>query len=211
MEVDEVINSAQGNATASSEQRYSVEFFHIYTDEEIGSVHEASVHYLKEAQKAWKFNNGLIVLIDNYNPTKHTLREEDVFHYLNEQGVSPVFWAYEADLIDNAKQLLESITSPKLQRSYSNYVEKNKKYPCSLLTATWYLTRLGVLPTQVIKARNGQEYVPADRLINILPQDYEKIEVKALELIQKSEYSQQVHHIQDLFFPMSSGRQDLLW
>jgi hypothetical protein len=191
---------------------YSVEFFHIYTDEKINQVHEASVYYLQEAKKAWHFTGELILLIDDYNPTEHTLEAREVLNYLRQEGVYPAFWAYEGDLIENAKLLLSRISSPKLKKSYHNYIEKHDKYPCSLLTATWYLTRLGALPyAETIRSTSDSEYKPADRLINILPQDYEKIELKAMGLIRESEFGGMEDRIQDLFFPISSGRQDSLW
>ncbi|HVV66858.1 MAG TPA: hypothetical protein VHB72_02160 [Candidatus Saccharimonadales bacterium] len=192
---------------------YSTEFFHIYTDEQIGPIHEASLHYLQEAKKAWEINDNLILLIDNYNPTVHTLKVEEVFDYLAQHGATPPFWAYEGDLIDNAKILLDNITAPKLQRSYNRYVENHGKYPCSLLTATWYLTRLGALPHEGIIKSTGEfhDFTPAQRLINILPQDYKPIELKAMELIRHSSFSGLQDKIQDLFFPMTSGRKDSLW
>ena len=191
---------------------YSVEFFHIYTDEKISQVHEASLYYLQEARKAWHFDGELILLIDDYNPKQQTLRTQEVFDYLKRENVYPAFWAYESDLIDNAKRLLDRISSPKLQKSYRNYIEKHDKYPCSLLTATWYLTRLGFLPyAEIIKTTSEEKYRPADRLINILPQDYEPIELKAIGIIRNSEFRGAEDKIQDLFFPISSGRQDSLW
>lgn len=189
---------------------YSVEFFHIYTDEKIEERHKLGLEYLKAAQQAWPFEYQKIVLIDNYNPTTHVLNEGDVFEYLQAENSLPDYWALEGDLVENAKKLLDAVTSPKLKKSYLRYIENHNKYPCSLLTATWYLTRLGSLKSDgVIRGANGNsksKYKPAARLINLLPQDYKPVEERARELILKSSFSAEADKVQDLFYPVDSGR-----
>lgn len=186
---------------------YSVEFFHIYTDEVIGDTHRASLNYLREAKKAWGMQQDLIVLIDNYNPERHVLTEEEVLSYLEEEGFTPDYYALEGDMVKNAQLLLETITSKKLKKNYEKYISSRHKYPCSLLTASWYLTRLGKLPHgSLIKSPKNKSYRQASRLINILPQDYKEVEQRALELIAKSAWSSEVNNIQDLFYPAGSHR-----
>jgi hypothetical protein len=192
---------------------YGIEFFHIYTDEHIGDVHNASLQYLQAAKQAWHFNYKLVVLIDNYNPTEHVLTAGTVLDYLSANDASPDYWAYEGDMVINAQRLLDNLTSPKLQRNYTHYVEQHGKYPCSLLTATWYLTRLGALPSEGIisSVAADTDYTPVNRLINILPQDYRSVEKRARELVAKSIYADYADHIQDLFYPVSTGRTVSLW
>ena len=191
---------------------YGIEFFHIYTDEEINASHEASLEYMKQLESVWKLDYHRILFMDNYNPTEHKLGIGDVLGYLEQNDARPDFWAYEGDVTSNADLLLKSLTSAKLQNSYLKYIEKHNKYPCSLLTASWYLTRLGMLPyANVIHGVDGAAYVPVSRLINILPQDYKPVEARAMELIRNSVFSTQCDAIQDLFFPMSSGREITLW
>lgn len=120
--------------------------------------------------------------------------------------MSPDYWAYEKDMIENARTLLDSVTSNKLKRSYQDYVANNK-YPCSLLTASWYLTRLGFLDSSAIKCLSpGDTYAPAERLINMLPRDYRGVESRALKLIAKSQFAEAADKIQDLFYEVDSGR-----
>ena len=199
---DSTILNKDGNL-----HRYSIEFFHIYTDEKINGSHKASLNYLKEATRAWNLRSSLIVLIDNYNPVKHTLKTEEVIRYLESYGYNDVFYAFEADMVGNAKVLLEQINSPKLKKSYINYVESKGKYPCSLLTATWYLTRLGEFTdVDMIKSTSGKTYEPTERLLNILPANYKEVEERALKVIKNSPWSENVDKIQDLFYPNGTHR-----
>lgn len=202
-------NTVQQNIQSSATNfagTYGVEFFHIYTDETIGDVHKGSLNYLKEAQKAWSFKISPIILIDNYNPSVHSLKPEEVFAYLSAEGFDVYFWAYEADMVENAKKLLDSITKPKLRREYESYIHSKGKLPCSLLTASWYLTRLGHLDTSRIQSRNGEFYTPVSRLVNILPSEYKEVEKRARDIILNSTFSAAADCIQDLFYPAGSHR-----
>lgn len=195
------------DTTQKVSSRYSVEFFHIYTDETIGSGHKTSIDYLKAASPAWDVDFDPIIMIDNYNPKEHILTSKDVMEYLSSQGMTPRYWAYEADMAQNAELLLSSLPEGKLKRSYLRYIDARGKYPCSLLTASWYLTRLGVLDHSVIRATNPEDtYETATKLINILPIGYKEVEKRAAKIITESPYAAQVHNIQDLFFPDMSHR-----
>lgn len=181
-----------------------VEFFHIYTDEKINGIHSASLKHLRETRDTWDFETSTIILVDNYNPTNHILAVEDVFEYLRNEGELPSYWAYEGDLVDNAKVLLKHITSNKIRTSYERYIENHGKYPCSLLTASWYLTRLGNLDHgKVVRQLNATSpYKPVSRIINILPADYKSVEDRALEIIKHSEFAAAADGIEDLFYEM---------
>jgi len=188
--------------------KLSVEFFHIYTNELINGRHTRGLEYLKTIEKTWKFAYERILLIDNYNPPDHNLTAEDVLSYLESHGMQADHWAYEGDLVVHAQQLLELITSPKLKRSYENYIKKNNKYPCSLLTAAWYLTRLGRFPHKdIIHATHGSPpYQVADRLLNILPEDYKAVENRTRRIILRTEFAEDADKIQDLFYPTDSNQ-----
>lgn len=186
--------------------RYNIEYFHIYTDEVIEDRHKEGLDSLKAIQQSWSFEYDKIVLIDNYNPTNHITSADDVLTYLDDAGMLPDFWAYEGDMIENAQKFLDSMPASKLKRSYLRYIENKGKYPCSLLTATWYLTRLGKFDMAVIKSTNNQQYMPAKRLFNLLPEDYKPVEDRAFELILHSPYAKEADKIQDLFYPVTAGR-----
>jgi hypothetical protein len=186
--------------------RYNIEYFHIYTDETIEARHKEGLDSLKAIQQSWSFEYDKVVLIDNYNPVEHITSANDVLTYLGGQGMLPDFWAYEGDMIENAKLFLDSIKEGKLKRSYIRYIENKGKYPCSLLTATWYLTRLGRFDTSVIQSTDNKKYMPAKRLFNLLPEDYKPVEERASELILNSPYAAEADKIQDFFYPVSAGR-----
>lgn len=202
--IDTAVNPHVSLKTPS---KYSIEFFHIYTDEKIGNVHTKSLEYLKEARVAWDMDCTFVVLIDNYNPKQHILTAEQVLDFLDKEGAAPDYWAFEADVVENAKKFLETITNKRLKKSYLRYIEQHNKFPCSLLTATWYLTRLGVFDSSIIKQNVAQQpYKPATRLVNILPAAYVPVEDRAHELIVNSPYSHLAHYIQDLFYDSEDGR-----
>ena len=187
--------------------RYNVEFFHIYTDEKIEDRHIQSIQHLKDLEEAWSFDHDRVIMIDDYNPKTHTLDRDDVLNFLTEQGVTPDFWVFESDMVGNAQYLLDMITNNKLRKSYRQYIEKNNKYPCSLLTASWYLTRLGRLNPSVLRATNAaQDFVPATRLFNLLPADYKSVEDRARRLILNSPYAADSDKIQHLFYAADAGR-----
>ncbi len=191
-----------GTEQTTRPDKLSVEFFHIYTDETIGKRHTKGLEYLKTIEQAWDFPYERILLIDDYNPLTQQLTAKDILSYLDEQGMPPDYWAYEKDLLPHAKKLLALITSPRLKKNYHNYIIKNKKYPCSLLVATWYLVRLGKLgrPDMIKTTPGSPPYEPSTRLLNILPADYRGVEKRALDIIRRSKFSQEVHQIQDLFY-----------
>jgi hypothetical protein len=187
----------------------SVEYFHIYTDEEINGRHARGLDYLKAIEQAWGFKYAKIILIDDYNPTEHKTTADQVLNYLKQHEMSPDHWAYEKNLVANAKQLLETISSKRLKDSYHEYIAKHNKYPCSLLTASWYLTRLGKFDHTEVISQTGSKpkpFKPAKRLVNILPQDYRAVEERAMKLIKKSEHFDAIHSIQDLFYPIESEK-----
>jgi hypothetical protein len=186
-----------------TKKRYSIEFFHIYSDEVIGLRQIKSIDDLEVAQKLCDSDYDRVVLIDNYNPSKHTLTLDTVLKYLASRNVAPHYVAYEKDLVGNAQILLEAITDNKLRKDYTRYITKNQKYPCSLLTAAWYLTRLGVLENgDVIQPvpGNAMPYQPSTNLLNILPEAYESIEQKAQKIIVNSPFADKAAQIHNMFY-----------
>lgn len=187
----------------AADQSYSVEYFHVYTDDTISNIHTGSLDKLNTIKLALRECAQPIVMIDNYNPTEDTLSAEQVFEYLEEQGASPEYWAYEADLVESAKTLLDSMTDSRLEKSYRKYIEKNDKFPCSLLTATWYLMRLGAMDaTGVIRSRQyaDKSFSPSDALINILPEAYGRVEERACSIISGSKYAHLASKIHYVFY-----------
>lgn len=187
----------------ATDQTYSVEYFHVYTDDDISSVHTGSLGQMRTIALTLGKNARPIILIDNYNPTEDKLSSENIFQFLDSQGASPEYWAYESDLVENAKVLLGNMTDSHLERSYRRYIEKHDKFPCSLLTAAWYLTRLGVLDAKgVIRTvkNDTHEFVPSEALINILPGVYNQVERRAYSIIAASKYANVASKIYYVFY-----------
>ncbi len=188
---------------------HSVEFFHIYTDETINGRHVKGLEYLKKFASTWEFNYNRIILIDDYNPTEQKTSLEEILNFLDKKGLFPDYWAYESAMVENVQQLLDSLTNDKLKRSYVNYIDKHKKYPCSLLTAVWYLTRLGYFKSEgiIFSTHNvSAKYQPSPYLLNLLPRDFRPTEERVFKLLRKSDYSSTVDLIQDMFYPVDSGK-----
>lgn len=206
METDELVVLDHAPRTTTVKRgRYSVEFFHIYSDEEIGPEHTGSLDYLEEIKEALPVDADLTILIDNYNAAYVKTPQEEVMGYLASRGARPTYWAYEGDLLKSAEVLMANVTNRKIHKSYRQYIDKHNKYPCSLLAATWYLIRLGRLDSEgVIRSSlTGQltpDFTPAERLINILPASYRPVEEKIRALIAGSTFAPDVHMIQDLFY-----------
>ena len=177
----------------------NIEFFHIYTDEAIGNEHTASIPHLRRMQRQAP-EASTIILVDNYNPKRHTLTIDEILHFLEQQAVAPDFYAYEADMVAAGRQLLASVTKPHLQRSYQKYIDTHSKLPCSLLAAAWYLVRLGVLKAPIYAAESAKDFVPAQKLVNILPEHYRGVERRAAELIVHSPYAVQLQNIENIFY-----------
>jgi hypothetical protein len=191
-----------------TKQLYSVEYFHIYSDENIEDRHTKSIEYLKTMHESWDFDYQKAILIDNYNPTTVVIEASEILAFLDSISMRPDYWAYEKDMIENAKILLDAINNKKIEKEYRTYIKNHNKYPCSLLTAAWYLTRLGYLNSEGIIRTTifGDNFIPAERLLNILPQDYKTTEARAFKIIMKSEYKDAFNKIQDFFYPIDSGR-----
>lgn len=203
---DLTVNEVEGSSMLP-QPKYNVEFFHIYTDERIEARHQEGLESLRAMQQSWSFGYDKIVLIDNYNPKVHITSAPEVLSYLGSQDMLPDFWAYEGDMVDNAKALLATIPESKLKRNYQKYIESHGKYPCSLLTASWYLTRLGRFDMSAIKSTNPlTSYAVAHRLFNLLPEDYKPVEDRARQIILASPFAADADRIQDFFYPTSSGR-----
>lgn len=191
---------------------HNVEYFHIYTDEKINGRHIKGLEYLLELEKTWDFSFTNIVLIDNYNPTKATITAAEILRYLKKQGVAPDYWAFEKDMVKDANILLDQITNNRLKRNYLRYIEQHNKYPCSLLTAVWYLKRLGYIEigNSIRQYSAKKPYEPTSYLLNVLPHDYSQTEARSFNIIKHSAQSEAIFKIQDIFYPVDSGRaQDL--
>jgi hypothetical protein len=106
-------------------------------------------------------------------------------------------------LVPLADTFLQAIEKPKITRMYRSYITRKGKYPCSLLTATWYLVRLGRIDGSSILHKNSQlslDMAAADKLINILPSSFKDVEKEAHKLIGFSKFKEDRFKIEPILF-----------
>jgi len=184
---------------------YSIEYAHIYTDQQFGLEQQKSIQQLDSLIKKLKAQNkkySLTVLIDDYNPEKNNLDQEKFIKQLKIHGAKPHFFGFESQMAQDAPQLLEELDA-KTRREYRTYIKKRQKVPCSLLAAVWYLKRLGLIKTrqkEIIILDKRRKYLVAKKIISILPKKYRAIEKKALEIIQKTRFQKYAPNISHVFF-----------
>jgi hypothetical protein len=185
--------------------KFSVEFSHIYTNEAFSEEHRQSIKKLKKylpniADEEYQ----TCVFIDNYNSTEDILDVNDFFNQLAKSGVKPDYYAYEADMAKYSDKLLDSIQDKKLRKSYERYIGTKNVLPCSFMTAIWYLIRLGVFNKDAV-VKNSKGFMPAETLINILPERFRAVEARTLEIINSTKNPDAIGKIDYVFYGSNSS------
>lgn len=190
--------------TPMKKKKFSVEFSHIYTNEAFSGEHRQSIQNLKEYLPKLKDEDfQTCVFIDNYNSTEDLLDVDDFLVRLKNEGVQPDYYAYEADMAKYTEKLLGIIQDDRLRKSYEKYISKKNSLPCSFMTAIWYLIRLGVFEKDAI-VHNSKAFVPAEELINILPERFRTVEAKTLDILTSTNNPRAIGKVDYLFY--SSGK-----
>ncbi len=171
----------------------SIEYAHIYTNNEIGKEHEASLSHLSVVKhrlenRAQTYN--LVILVDDYSFPDPTFDYNLFVEWLKTKDLAPDFLYRESQLIPVCDDVLALLENKKLKDSIVAYVKSKKKYPCSLFIAAWYLLRLGALEHSSF----GKDIV-AERLLNILPQSFKPFEDDGLKIIASTKYADLVDKI----------------
>ena len=183
---------------------YNIEYAHIYADKDLGKEQKQSIKELHRAikrLKRLKKSYVLSVLIDEYNPIENTLDIKKFLAELKELDARPNFLMLESRLVRYKNSLLKKMTG-KIKREYEKYIKEHSKVPCSFLIAVWHLKRLGLL-----KDRDGEihrlsraKQFSANKIITILPKKYQAVECKALDIIEATDFKNQVTNISHIFF-----------
>ncbi len=163
----------------------SVEICHLYLDRRFSTEQKQSIEKYLEHRSLIDPDHYVCVLLDNYNVKQCISTADEVIDQIESKGVKVDYWAYEKDLITYANRVIEAVQSTKLKNQYRKYIEKNNKYPCSLLTATWYLLRMGVIddPDGIIHYSNDSKIQPNSAVVNILPNYFAPVESKARKIV----------------------------
>lgn len=181
----------------------SIEISHIYLDQPFSTDQTQSVREFQDLVPKLNSPFQTVVLLDNYNIQNLDTKPQDVFDELKKLSIEPNHFALEKDLIVYANNFLDTVEIPKVKKQYEVYIRKYNKYPCSLLTAIWYLLRLGYLEDSqnvMTPLKKNEKFIPATRLINILPESFETVEGKCKKLIQASNFKQAVNQIENVFY-----------
>lgn len=163
----------------------SVEICHLYLDRRFSAEQKQSIEKYLEYKSSIDPDHYVCVLLDNYNVKECISTAEEVINEIESRGVTVDYWAYEKDLITYADKVLNEIQSKKLKNQYRKYIEKNKKYPCSLLTSTWYLLRIGFIDDTegIIHHRNQSAIQANSTVLNVLPNYFAPVESKARKIV----------------------------
>lgn len=183
---------------------YNIEYAHIYSDQDFGEEQVESIKIAKEIIALLnKLNKSYVlsVLIDEYHPIKPKNNIYDFLELLDKNGLKPDYIALESKMVKDSLIVFNEIQNSKLKNGYRKYLERKQKSPCSLLTAVWYLKRLGEIKISEndFIYKNKRPFA-AEKLITILPQKYKETEKKALDIIISSSYNYHIRDIINLFF-----------
>ncbi|MBP6912502.1 MAG: hypothetical protein KBB86_01055 [Candidatus Pacebacteria bacterium] len=176
---------------------FSIEYAHIYTNSKIDLEHDFSIQVLGGIYSELGLNaenSSLVVMVDDYSFPDPTFDYTNFTNYLNEKNFRPDIIIRESQLIAVCDEVLNKINNNTLKEQLIGYV-KNKKYPCSLFIASWYMLRLGIVSSPFF-----DEKMQAEKLINILPKSFEPFEVKALEIINSTGFGNLTDRIENKYF-----------
>ena len=169
----------------------SVEYAHIYTNSKISDEQKLSLEILGEIEEE---NKSLVVLVDDYSFPDPTFNYKEFVAWLTKHGYKPDVVMRESQLIPLCDQVLQIMEEGSLKNSLVSYIQE-KKYPCSLFIAAWYLLRLGIL-----KSPEFPESETATSLINILPESFKPYEDKGREIIASTKHKDILDKIENKYF-----------
>jgi hypothetical protein len=175
----------------------SIEYAHIYTNNKINEEHETSVQILTELKNELDASGqtmSLVVMVDDYSFPDPTFDYGEFTNWLAGKGLKPDLVIRESQLIPLCDQVISLIEKSKLKEQITEYI-RNKKYPCSLFIATWYLLRLGHLNFDAFN-----KDLAAEKLINILPQSFKPFEDQGLDIISSTKFAESKSKIEYKFF-----------
>jgi hypothetical protein len=167
-------------------KQVSIEYAHIYTNSKIDLEHDFSIEILSKTYSSIGLNNensSLVVMIDDYSFPDPTFNYNEFMDYLKDTGFKPDIIIRESQLISACDGVLSKIKNSQLKNELVEYIKSKKKYPCSLFIASWYLIRLGFIQSSIF-----ENNLCAEKLINILPKSFEPFEIKALEIINSTDF-----------------------
>ncbi len=187
----------------------NIEYAHIYTDQEASDEQrlsvEATLRYLRGLPE--RTSTVLTVMVVEYHPKHSNLLLTSYIDFLEDMNLRPHYVVMEGDLRVHAYKVLYSLPR-RMRRDLSRRISSKESFPCSLLTATWYLYRLGCFGNHVPTLQIGiptPEFF-AKRIVTVLPEFYQANENRALEIIEASAWKNWRPCIEYVWFLAHGGR-----
>lgn len=177
-------------------KEYSIEYAHIYTNEETQKERDIENKILSEIfSKIERKDSSLIAMVDDYSFPDPTFDYNKFKENLKSSGHDLDFTIRESQLIADCDKIISILDSSDSKKELVEYIKTKKKYPCSLFIATWYLIRLGKIESIIFP-----EELTAKKLINILPKSFEPFENKSFEIIKNTKFADQLDNIENIYF-----------
>lgn len=187
----------------------NIEFAHIYVDEQFGDSQKQSIEVLKTTLKLKEYSYRdytLTVLVDDYHPNLYIFDLYDFIIQLEGYNVKPDYICFESRLIDDCNSLIDQFDK-KLSRKFSRYIKNKNKYPCSLLTAVWYLKRLGLMDINdneliYLGPDSSRPFKPfvGNELITILPLKFKDMEMSSINILKYLLSKEDLDRIKLIFY-----------
>jgi len=182
----------------------SIEFAHVYVDEQIQREHRTSAGLMADRRNALVSRGqrvSTVILVDDYNPDREVLDLDSFLAALEESGGGADWVLSEAGLVPAAEEFVGSLT-PREQRGHLRYARSSGKFACSLLVASLYLVRLGALevpPDAAVRAGPSDAPLVADALHNLLHERFRGAEQRAAQLLRASPFADLLERVVDVF------------
>lgn len=173
----------------------SVELCHIYTNSMVEQEHELSKLIALPMLEGYENSNtsfSIAILIDDYSFPDPSF-DYNAFHKWLDLDKYSVRTCRESQLIPYCDNMLKLLPENERKRLI-DYIRVKKKYPCSLFIATWYLIRLGKIPSVLIPKEDT-----ASKLLNVLPESFKEFEDEGIRLIATTKYSKAAKDILNLY------------
>lgn len=183
---------------------YNIELAHIYVNEDVTREQYQALDIAKDKIFQLDFRKktfATAIMIDDYNPNEWTLDVKKFLAIFKGSSLKVDYVIYESKLTKYKDQLLSEM-SPRLNKQYSKYISEKGKCPCSFLIAAWYLVRFGIYDNHGVFLKHPlKKPLAAKNIITVLPQRYESVEKKALEIIYSTPHKKMIEgKIEHVFF-----------
>lgn len=159
----------------------SIEYCHITTSFPDLEAWEVETTLARKVARQYD-SSQRVVLIDDYNFPQLANDTEHLLAALSFLECAPSAVVFESSCTTIAEEIIDTITVPRLRNQLGRYIDKRGSYPCSLMTAAWYLARLGHAQLSKNACCIGVVQ-PAGQLTNILPLQYQSVEYAAQQIL----------------------------